>query len=50
MGTRLDAGCRLLGVDGVRVVDASSMPRLVAAPPYLTCVVMAERVAVMMGA
>ena len=50
MGTHLDPECRLLGVDGVRVVDASAMPRLVAAPPYLTCVVMAERVATMMRA
>jgi choline dehydrogenase len=32
MGTHLDAECRL--TDGIRVVDASSMPRLVAAPPY----------------
>lgn len=42
MGTHLDAECRL--TDGIRVVDASSLPRLVAAPPYLTCVVLGERV------
>ena len=42
--------CRLLAADGVRVVDASSLPVLVAAPPYLTCVVLAERVAELMRA
>jgi choline dehydrogenase len=45
MGDVLDAECRVIGVDGLRVVDASSLPRLPAAPPYLTCVVLAERVA-----
>jgi choline dehydrogenase-like flavoprotein len=48
MGTVLDDECRLRGLDGVRVVDASSMPRLVSAPPYLTCVVLGERVAELM--
>jgi choline dehydrogenase len=43
MGTHLDAECRL--TDGVRVVDASSLPVLPKAPPYLTCVVLAERIA-----
>jgi choline dehydrogenase len=43
MGTHLDPGCRL--TDGVRVVDASSLPVLPKAPPYLTCVVLAERIA-----
>jgi choline dehydrogenase len=43
MGTHLDADCRL--TDGVRVVDASSLPVLPKAPPYLTCVVLAERIA-----
>ncbi|MCU1374760.1 MAG: 5-(hydroxymethyl)furfural oxidase [Actinomycetia bacterium] len=45
MGDVLDETCRVVGVDGLRVVDASSLPRLPAAPPYLTCVVLAERIA-----
>lgn len=47
MGTVLDAGCRVVSAEHVRVVDASSLPRLVSAPPYLTCVVLGERVATM---
>ena len=49
MGTVLDEACRVRGAEHVRVVDASSLPRLVAAPPYLTCVVLAERVADLMS-
>ncbi|MEU8132290.1 GMC family oxidoreductase [Streptodolium elevatio] len=41
----LDARCRVRGVDGLRVVDASAMPKLPAGNTYLGCVMMAERVA-----
>jgi choline dehydrogenase len=36
------------GIEGLRVVDASSMPTIPAGNTYLTCVMMAERVAAMM--
>lgn len=45
MGRVLDADCRVLGVEGLRVVDASSMPAIPAGNTYLGCVMMAERVA-----
>jgi choline dehydrogenase/5-(hydroxymethyl)furfural/furfural oxidase len=41
----VDAHCRVIGVDGVRVVDASIMPKLPRAGPFLTCVAVAERAA-----
>lgn len=41
----LDARCRVRGVTGLRVVDASAMPVLPAGNTYLGCVMMAERVA-----
>lgn len=44
----LDAQCRVRGVTGLRVVDASSMPVLPAGNTYLGCVMIAERVARMM--
>jgi len=45
MGRVLDADCRVLGVDGLRVVDASSMPAIPTGNTYLGCVMVAERVA-----
>ncbi len=45
MGTVLDADCRVLGVDGLRVVDASVMPTIPSGNTYLGCVMVAERVA-----
>lgn len=45
MGPVLDADCRVLGVDGLRVVDASSMPTIPAGNTYLGTAMMAERVA-----
>ncbi|HEV7977913.1 GMC family oxidoreductase [Amycolatopsis sp.] len=45
----LDTACRVRGIEGLRVVDASSMPTIPAGNTYLTCVMMAERVAEMMG-
>ena len=41
----VDASCRLIGYDGLRVCDASVMPDLPRANPHLTTVVIAERVA-----
>jgi choline dehydrogenase len=34
--------CRVIGVDGLRVVDASIMPTLPRANPNLTCIMLAE--------
>lgn len=45
MGTVLDADCRVLGVEGLRVVDASVMPTIPSGNTYLGCVMVAERVA-----
>lgn len=45
----LDARCRVRGVTGLRVVDASAMPVLPAGNTYLGCVMMAERAAGLMG-
>jgi choline dehydrogenase len=45
MGTVLDADCRVQGVAGLRVVDASVMPSIPSGNTYLGCVMVAERVA-----
>lgn len=45
MGTVLDADCRVHGVQGLRVVDASVMPTIPSGNTYLGCVMIAERVA-----
>lgn len=45
----LDRSCRVRGVQGLRVVDASAMPTIVRGNTYLGCVMMAERVAEMMA-
>ena len=45
MGTVLDADCRVRGVTGLRVVDASVMPTIPAGNTYLGCVMIAERIA-----
>ncbi|HYD09801.1 MAG TPA: GMC family oxidoreductase N-terminal domain-containing protein [Acidimicrobiales bacterium] len=45
MGTVLDERCRVRAVDGLSVVDASSMPMIPAGNTYLGCVMVAERVA-----
>lgn len=42
MGTVLDSDCRVLGVDGLRVIDASSMPSIVRANLNLTVIAMGE--------
>ena len=50
MGAVLDADCRVLGVDGLRVADASVMPTIPSGNTYLGCVMVAERVAAKMAA
>jgi choline dehydrogenase len=41
----LDEYCRVRGVEGLCVVDASVMPSIVRAPTNLTCIMIGERVA-----
>jgi len=43
-----DQRCRVRGVEGLRVVDASVLPVLPSVPPHLTCVALAERAAAWM--
>ncbi|MCB2056789.1 MAG: GMC family oxidoreductase N-terminal domain-containing protein, partial [Novosphingobium sp.] len=50
MGTVLDVDCRVLGIEGLRVVDASVMPTIPSGNTYLGCVMIAERVARKMNA
>jgi choline dehydrogenase len=45
MGPVLDADCRVRGIDGLRVADASVMPTIPSGNTYLGCVMVAERVA-----
>lgn len=45
----VDPECKLIGVDGVRIVDASVIPQPSVAGPLATTVLIAERVAQMMG-
>ncbi len=45
MGSVLDADCRVNGISGLRVVDASVMPTIPAGNTYLGCVMIAERIA-----
>jgi 5-(hydroxymethyl)furfural/furfural oxidase len=41
----VDPDCRVIGVSGLRVIDASVMPEVVRANTHLTTVMMAERMA-----
>lgn len=41
----VDTRCRVRGVAGLRVVDASVMPRIIRGNTYLCCVMVAEKVA-----
>ncbi|MBV1934859.1 MAG: GMC family oxidoreductase, partial [Parvibaculaceae bacterium] len=45
MGKVLDADCRVLGIKGLRVADASVMPTIPAGNTYLGCVMIAEQIA-----
>ncbi len=44
-GAVVDSQCRVHGVEGLRVVDASVMPTIVRANTNLTCIMIGERVA-----
>jgi choline dehydrogenase len=44
MGSVLDADCRVRGIEGLRVADASVMPTIPSGNTYLGCVMVAERV------
>ncbi|MEM1435156.1 MAG: GMC family oxidoreductase N-terminal domain-containing protein [Pseudomonadota bacterium] len=50
MGSVLDANCRVAGMVGLRVADASAMPTIPSGNTYLGCVMIAERVASKMKA
>ncbi|MEZ4354719.1 MAG: GMC family oxidoreductase N-terminal domain-containing protein [Myxococcota bacterium] len=50
MGPVLDADCRVRGIEGLRVCDASVMPTIPSGNTYLGCVMIAERVAAKMSA
>ena len=43
--TVVDPGCRVLGVAGLRVIDASIMPEVPRANTHLTCLMIAEKMA-----
>lgn len=45
MGPVLDPDCRVRGIEGLRVADASVMPTIPSGNAYLGCVMVAERVA-----
>ena len=45
MGAVVDAHCRVLGVDGLSVVDASVMPNIPSANTNIPTIMIAERVA-----
>jgi choline dehydrogenase len=47
-GAVVDQYCRVRGVEGLWVVDASVMPNIVRANTNLTCIMIGERVADMM--
>src|SRR5271154_5292190 len=44
-GAVVDQHCRVRGIEGLRVVDASVMPNIVRANTNLTCIMIGERVA-----
>jgi choline dehydrogenase len=50
MGAVLDANCQVLGIEGLRVADASVMPTIPSGNTYLGCVMVAERIAAKMKA
>ena len=44
----VDPACRVVGVEGLRVVDAAIMPTLVSANPHIPVLMMAEKMAAML--
>lgn len=44
-GAVLDTRCRVRGIDGLQVIDASSLPRITGRGPHATVVMMAHRAA-----
>ena len=48
--TVVDSQCRVLGFDGLRVIDASVMPSVVRANTHLTTVMIAEKMAAQLAA
>lgn len=50
MGSVLDADCRVLGIDDLRIADASVMPTIPSGNTYLGTVMVAERIAAKMRA
>jgi choline dehydrogenase len=49
-GAVVDAALRVHGVDGLRVADASIMPRVVNAPTHASCVMIGEKCATLLPA
>jgi choline dehydrogenase len=49
MGRVLDSQCRVMGLSGLRVADASAMPAIPAGNTYLGCVMIAERIAALIA-
>jgi choline dehydrogenase-like flavoprotein len=45
MGSVVDADCRVMGVEALRVIDASVMPVITRANTNLTTIMLAERMA-----
>jgi choline dehydrogenase len=43
--TVVDPACRVLGVDGLRVIDGSIVPEVPRANTHLTCLMVAEKMA-----
>ena len=50
MGTVLDGDLKVLGIDGLRVADASSMPTTMRGNPNAACMMMGEKAADMIAA
>jgi choline dehydrogenase-like flavoprotein len=46
--TVVDPDCRVVGLEGLRVIDASVMPEMVRANTHLTTVMIAEHIAARM--
>jgi choline dehydrogenase-like flavoprotein len=45
----VDPACRVIGLDGLRVCDASVMPEVPRANLHLTCVMLGEHLAALLG-